>query len=103
MLEQGEGLATWQCPVNPVVLSVGQSVLCQKLPDHRRAYLAYEGPVRRGRGEIQRIEEGQYECISVHPRRRRVQLHGQNIRHLLELQKTSDGWLLTRLTEENFA
>lgn len=29
-----------------------------RLADHRRAYLEYEGPLTRGRGQVERVEEG---------------------------------------------
>jgi hypothetical protein len=29
-----------------------------RLPDHRRRYLTYEGPISHGRGEVRRVERG---------------------------------------------
>ena len=33
----------------------------EQIGDHRRDYLAYEGPLGQGRGEVVRVEEGTYE------------------------------------------
>lgn len=100
MLEEGDSLATWQCPTSPAELSPGRSLTCRKLPDHRRAYLTYEGPVRRGRGDVRRVEEGEYECILADERHRRVRLHGRVLAGLVELrQDKSDVWLLQRVVE----
>ncbi len=64
MFADGDVLATWQVPVSPVELSAGESVPAVQLPDHRLAYLAYEGPVSGGRGRVSRACEGTYDNIS---------------------------------------
>jgi hypothetical protein len=105
MLEEAEALATWQCPVNPAVLSPGQAVPCSRLPDHRCAYLTYEGPVSGGRGEVRRVEEGSYQRLVANRQHRRVRLHGRKMTGLVELRKneTSDGWSLQRIAEKQTA
>ena len=37
------------------------------LPDHRRAYLEYEGPISRNRGHVIRVAQGACEVISESP------------------------------------
>ena len=37
-------------------------LILTRLPDHRRRYLTYQGPLTRGRGEVRRVEAG-----TVHP------------------------------------
>lgn len=105
MLEEAGVLATWQCPSNPAALSPGETLLCQKLPDHRTAYLTYEGPVSDGRGEVRRVEEGSYNQLAASPKHRRVRLHGKTPLGLVELRQDQpdDGWSLQRLAETNSA
>lgn len=45
-----KAFATEEFPAPPCLLRL--------LPDHRRAYLTYEGPVSSGRGRVQRVDEG---------------------------------------------
>ena len=52
MLECGEALATWQLARSPEGLAAGGEMPAKKLADHRKAYLICEGPVSRGRGEV---------------------------------------------------
>jgi hypothetical protein len=56
---EGSALATWRSPLWPPVSE--QRV--EKLPDHRREYLDYEGPVSNDRGRVARVECGTYETF----------------------------------------
>lgn len=60
--EAGAGLATWQLPVWPITAATP----ARRLPDHRREYLNYEGPVSGGRGSVRRVEGGL--CDIARPR-----------------------------------
>lgn len=53
-LEPGAKLATWQSPAWPITART----VTRRLPDHRREYLEYEGPVSGGRGRVRRISGG---------------------------------------------
>jgi hypothetical protein len=50
----GSMLATWRAPIwrprEPMILA--------RLPDHRQAYLTYEGELSGGRGHVKRVEQG---------------------------------------------
>jgi hypothetical protein len=50
----GANLAAWRSPVWPVE----ESVRVQRLPDHRRLYLDYEGEVGGHRGRVERAAGG---------------------------------------------
>lgn len=41
--------------------------LVQKLPDHRRLYLHYEGPISNDRGFVQRIATGEIDWREITP------------------------------------
>ena len=47
-------LTTFRCPGWPLELG---DVL-EELPEHRRAYLDYEGPISNGRGQVSRVAAG---------------------------------------------
>ena len=48
-------LATWRCDAWPIAATTTLT----RLPDHRRIYLDYEGPVSGGRGTVRRVAGGQ--------------------------------------------
>jgi hypothetical protein len=55
MLESGGKLKTWALPQAP---EAGVEMPCEALPDHRLAYLDYEGPISGGRGSVTRWDRG---------------------------------------------
>jgi hypothetical protein len=58
--EPGGLLVTWRSPVWPLEANAP----LQRLGDHRRDYLSYEGPVSNDRGSVQRIGKGTFEWLS---------------------------------------
>ena len=59
MLERGGALQTWRLARPP--LRPHAAILAAALPDHRLAYLDYEGPVSGDRGTVTRWDRGEYE------------------------------------------
>jgi hypothetical protein len=57
MLEMGGVLKTWSLP-QPI--RPGVEIDAEQLPDHRLAYLDYEGPVSGDRGSVTRWDGGTY-------------------------------------------
>jgi hypothetical protein len=76
MLDFGEALRTWRLLTEPVF---GADVPAEALPDHRRAYLDYEGPVSGGRGTVQRWDAGEFEVESDDEVDFRVRLMGHRL------------------------
>jgi hypothetical protein len=58
MLEVGGVLKTWSLSEPP---EADREVACRSLPDHRLAYLDYEGPISGGRGSVKRWDQGTYQ------------------------------------------
>ncbi len=56
MLQRGDALWTWRVPRPPT--SDALPVAAERIADHRLAYLDYEGPVSRGRGEVRIVDAG---------------------------------------------
>jgi len=98
MLRSGEALATWQLPRPPAGMKQGESMPARRLADHRLAYLTYEGPVSRGRGEVARHDDGSYELLEEGPDAWRIRLAGRAIRGTYHLRRSGPGpddWMLT--------
>lgn len=68
MFDGGESLRTWAtCPIDRFDLEF--DVQCDGLPDHRRDYLDYEGPVSDQRGNVTRVMTGHFDLIESTDRR----------------------------------
>ena len=63
MLESDEVLLTWELSSWPPTTNGSQ--WATRLPDHRLAYLDYEGPISGNRGAVVRVDEGVYEMAKV--------------------------------------
>ncbi len=57
MLQTGTALATWALPEPP---DAAETMLVEALPDHRLAFLDYEGRISGGRGSVTRWDGGTY-------------------------------------------
>ena len=100
MLSVGEALATWQLAASPPEMTEGDELPARRLDDHRLAYLDYEGPVSGGRGQVRRIEKGNYELVSRGPLRWEVLLDGEKLTgrgELVRPDEASETWTLRRL------
>lgn len=87
MLEVGGVLRTWSIPELPVP---GQLIQAEALPDHRLAYLDYEGPVSDNRGSVSRVDEGEYEVLADSAGLWCVHLVGKVLHGKFELRQVAD-------------
>lgn len=75
-----------------------------KLPDHRRMYLDYEGPVSGDRGQVTRWDAGQYIEIGRQEDVRELRLEGVRLRGFAMLVRTAtpapDNWLFHWVVDE---
>jgi len=95
MLERGPALATWRLERHPACLEAGQSLPATELPDHRPAYLTYEGPVSGGRGTVHIVDGGTYRLIHRAESAWQVQLEGRQVRGHFELRRLGgERWIL---------
>ena len=72
MLEREGVLRTWACDSSPL----DGTTAATPLPDHRLAYLEYEGPVSDGRGTVSRVESGTYKVLRKSDDQLHVRLTG---------------------------
>ncbi len=73
MLEWGTALRTWALASEPVPQCL---IEADALPDHRLAYLDYEGPISGDRGQVVRWERGDYRVLDESANELLVQLVG---------------------------
>ena len=89
MLEKEAALRTWRLAQPP---DSGGKIEAVALPDHRTAYLDYEGPVSGNRGHVVRWDGGEFAPISEEPTRLEVELHGGRLEGRAVLAATEGGW-----------
>lgn len=103
-LDLGEALATWQMLADPALLvpcHAAITISLRRIPDHRRAYLDYEGPVSGNRGHVQRVDVGTWEPILIEPDHWVVRLSGSWLIGSFEWSSTGDPggrWEMRRST-----
>ncbi|MGD0516998.1 MAG: DNA polymerase ligase N-terminal domain-containing protein, partial [Thermoguttaceae bacterium] len=88
MLEMGGALKTWSLPQPPLH---DLEMDAQVLPDHRLAYLDYEGPISGGRGSVARWDRGMYEVEYQSELDLIVQLKGEKLIGKATLAQRGDG------------
>ena len=84
MLEAGETLRSWRLAEPPAVDRV---IAAERIGDHRRAYLDYEGPVSGGRGSVKRFDAGTFEWIEDTETRVLIRLDGVKLRGTMRLEE----------------
>jgi hypothetical protein len=84
MLEQDGHLRTWACDALP---QSDSTTLADQLPDHRVAYLTYEGEVSGNRGSVTRVAAGEYEFLEETPQFVRIRLSSDTISGLLTIAR----------------
>lgn len=87
MLEAEGVLKTWALPAWP---SLTVEMECRMLPDHRLAYLEYEGEVSGGRGNVRRVEAGEYSVERRSANEWVVAITGRKLVGRVELRQTGE-------------
>lgn len=93
MLEHEGALLTWQllrepfCPIDPPIAA-------RHIGNHRLAYLDYEGPISRNRGEVRRVDKGTLAFESREDDRIIFTLDSVRMRGRFVLERHDDSWLL---------
>jgi hypothetical protein len=94
MLEMGGALKTWSLSQPPLK---GVEMDAEALPDHRLAYLDYEGPISGGRGTVTRWDRGTYEVECQSDSKLIVRLSGEKLVGRASLQHSSAAQNIWRL------
>ncbi len=91
MLEADGRLRTWELADDPGSLAEGMRrvISAIQLPDHRLAYLDYEGPITGDRGAVTRGDAGEYRLVSETPLKIVCEFFGGCIKGLARLTRKS--------------
>jgi hypothetical protein len=89
-----EKLPTWRLLKNP--LEAADPIPAQRIADHRRIYLEYEGPISGGRGHVRRLDRGQTQILHLRDPELLVELHGRHLHGLYEIVREHTGQLIFR-------
>lgn len=100
MLEREGVLWTWS---SDPWLSLGYRGPAERLPDHRLAYLDYEGPIRGERGDVRRIDRGEYVLTHYTDDEVQARLNGAVWRGELRLTQGENDqrWLLEFVSDDS--
>ncbi|MBX9791968.1 MAG: hypothetical protein K2Y37_23845 [Pirellulales bacterium] len=82
MLEADGVLRTWALERAP---DSAADQIAEQLPDHRIAYLDYEGPVSGDRGEVTRWDAGEYRWLTNEPATVVIDVVGRRLRGVVTL------------------
>jgi hypothetical protein len=90
MLEAGDVLRSWALAAPP---SPRTLIAAAQLPDHRLAYLDYEGRISGDRGVVSRWDRGDYELLAESADELQLLLNGGQTRGRATLRRLSEiGW-----------
>lgn len=95
MIESGETLRTWALAEEP---TPGVPIAADELPDHRLAYLDYEGPISGDRGWVRRWDAGRFELLSESRLDLCIRLVGDRVTGEVKLSRAtanSRNWLFS--------
>ena len=86
LLETGPQLRAWALAEEP---QVGRTIAAEPLPNHRLAYLDYEGPVSDNRGEVSQWDAGTFQWQQVTEHAVVVELTGRRLGGIAKLTRES--------------
>lgn len=97
MIQHGDALATWKCAAPP---EQGGPLACERIGDHRLAYLTYEGPISGDRGSVTRHDAGTCDVIAWEAARVEVVFRGTRLVGTVVFTRRAAGdqsWTLERV------
>ena len=89
-----ERLATWRLVLDP--LGGAETIPAERLADHRRVYLDYEGEISGGRGRVRRLDRGAATVKRCAGGELQTQLQGMHLRGRCEIVPAASGQLVVR-------
>src|SRR5438309_1687430 len=89
LLEAGDVLRAWRLMAEP---AHGRPIAAEPLPDHRRLYLDYEGPVGGDRGRVVRWDGGTFSWERAAADDMRLVIQGDRIAGAVTLRREPNGW-----------
>ncbi|HOO70915.1 MAG TPA: DNA polymerase ligase N-terminal domain-containing protein [Spirochaetota bacterium] len=99
MLEEEDSLLTFRIERGDVgKLVTGPPLTAERISDHRKRYLSYEGPVSCDRGHVSFFDRGEYEKISSDMTTFTIALTGEKIKGRYRFSRSSEEkyWTIQR-------
>ncbi len=87
MLEDGTVLRTWRLLKAP---GSAHEIAAEQLPNHRLAYLDYEGAISNNRGTVKRFDAGEFQMIEESEQHLFFHLSGKKIQGDYLLRQEED-------------
>jgi len=87
MFEHAGVLRTWATEKLP---ALGETSIGERLADHRLAYLDYEGEISGDRGQVTRVEQGDYDVIEETESNLILRICGAQLKGILTLTALTD-------------
>ena len=96
--ENQKVLAVWKFTHPPDGKNLDKPLSAESLPDHRKVYLTYEGPIADDRGRCKIFDHGSYQLIECREDLWKVVFSGRKIKGLFILKKTNreNRWMLEK-------
>ncbi|MCA9040908.1 MAG: hypothetical protein KDA65_11220 [Planctomycetaceae bacterium] len=88
LVENDESLLSWRLREEP---EKGRKIACEPLPDHRRLYLDYEGPVSGDRGTVLQWTTGTCDLQREGESLYRLQVESPRLQGKMILQEEANG------------
>lgn len=92
-VDESQDLKTWRLLAEPLT---AEPIAAEALPDHRRKYLDYEGPVSGNRGEVKQWDAGTFELIASNAVETRARFYGERLSGVFSITLEQQGLLFTR-------
>ncbi|MHC5146547.1 MAG: DNA polymerase ligase N-terminal domain-containing protein [Planctomycetota bacterium] len=89
MLDRGEVLWTWRLDTTPGKIAE-KAVSAERISDHPRRFLAYEGPVQNNTGQVAIVDKGQYRLYQKTEDLFEIDLDGSLLSGLFSLARQSE-------------
>ncbi len=89
-----ERLATWRLAKNPI--EAPAEIAAERIADHRRVYLEYEGELSGGRGAVRRLDRGASVLEEYSEHEVTADLEGEHLRGRYEIVRHAGGTMLLR-------
>ena len=90
LFETGAACRTWRLLACP---DSRDEIPAEALPDHRRMYLDYEGPVSGDRGSVSVWDTGTFEWLADRDGAIELQLSGRKLTGEVRLVQLENGWV----------
>lgn len=96
MLENEASLRSWRLLTDPKGLMGGDAISAEAIPDHRKVYLDYQGPVSGDRGSVSQWDAGTFALAGETPTAIGLELAGKHIQGFFKMTCEDGQWFLRR-------